>query len=178
MIVLQTESCQAKILDSFSLSVYNAHVDIEGNGIDRMTANDFNGRIRFGSLYEMYGPLLTEKQQQCLELYFCEDYSLAEVAEEMKVSRQAIHDLLKRVEQTLERYESMLGFLQRTEKTRALTEEADAILREAISNTGNDINIIEENRNAKDNGMVKDNSLKRLARVREILKELKETQAE
>ena len=143
-----------------------------------MTANDFNGRIRFGSLYEMYGPLLTEKQQQCLELYFCEDYSLAEVAEEMKVSRQAIHDLLKRVEQTLERYESMLGFLQRTEKTRALTEEADAILREAISNTGNDINIIEENRNAKDNGMVKDNSLKRLARVREILKELKETQAE
>ena len=143
-----------------------------------MAANDFNDRIRFGSLYEMYGALLTEKQQQCLELYFCEDYSLAEVAEEMKVSRQAIHDLLKRVEQTLERYESMLGFLQRTEKTRALTEEADAILREAISNTGHDLNTIEENRNAKDNGMVKDNSLKRLARVREILKELKETQAE
>ena len=143
-----------------------------------MAANDFHDRIRFGSLYEMYGALLTEKQQQCLELYFCEDYSLAEVAEEMKVSRQAIHDLLKRVEQTLEHYESMLGFLQRAEKTRALTEEADAILREAISNTGNDINIIEENRNAKDNGMVKDNSLKRLARVREILKELKETQAE
>ena len=141
-----------------------------------MTANDFNDRIRFGSLYEMYGALLTEKQQQCLELYFCEDYSLAEVAEEMKVSRQAIHDLLKRVEQTLERYESMLGFLQRAEKTRALTEEADTILREAISNTVNDISTIEENSNAKDDGVAKGSSLKGLNRVREILNELKDTQ--
>ena len=121
-----------------------------------MAANDFNDRIRFGSLYEMYGALLTEKQQQCLELYFCEDYSLAEIAEEMKVSRQAIHDLLKRVEQTLEHYETMLGFLQRAEKTRMLTEEAETVL----------------------NNAEKDNSLKRLARVREILEELRETQAE
>ena len=86
-----------------------------------MAANDFEDRIRFGSLFEIYGALLTKKQQQCLELYFCEDYSLAEIAEEMKVSRQAIHDLLKRVEQTLEHYENMLGFLQRMEKTRTLT---------------------------------------------------------
>ena len=81
-----------------------------------MAANAFDDRIRFCSLYEIYGALLTEKQRQCLELYFCEDYSLAEVAEEMNVSRQAIHDLLKRVEQTLEHYEEMLGFLQRVEQ--------------------------------------------------------------
>ena len=93
-----------------------------------MAANAFEDRIRFGSLYEIYGALLTAKQRQCLELYFCEDYSLAEVAEEMQVSRQAIHDLLKRVEQTLEHYETMLGFLQRMEKTRLLTVEAAKIL--------------------------------------------------
>ena len=93
-----------------------------------MAATDFNDRIRFGSLYEIYGALLTEKQRQCLELYFCEDYSLAEVAEEMQVSRQAIHDLLKRVEQTLEHYEEMLGFLQRVERTRQLTVEAAELL--------------------------------------------------
>ncbi|MBR0293185.1 MAG: YlxM family DNA-binding protein [Acidaminococcaceae bacterium] len=93
-----------------------------------MAANAFDDRIRFGSLYEIYGALLTEKQRQCLELYFCEDYSLAEVAEEMQVSRQAIHDLLRRVEQTLEHYETMLGFLQRMENTRRLTVEAAAIL--------------------------------------------------
>ena len=72
--------------------------------------------------------LMLSRQRQCLELYFCEDYSLAEVAEEMNVSRQAIHDLLKRVEQTLEHYEEMLGFLQRVEKMRMLTVEAEAIL--------------------------------------------------
>ena len=115
-----------------------------------MAANDFDDRIRFGSLYEMYGALLTEKQQQCLELYFCEDYSLAEIAEEMKVSRQAIHDLLKRVEQTLEHYEDMLGFLQRMEKTRLLTEEAAAILDSAADNPKN----------------------KQMPRLREILEEL------
>ena len=140
-----------------------------------MAANDFNDRIRFGSLYEMYGALLTEKQQQCLSLYFCEDYSLAEIAEEMKVSRQAIHDLLKRVEQTLERYESMLGFLQRVEKARVLTEEADAILNEAFATANREttasININEENRNMAERDAVNDR-LKGLARLREILNEL------
>ena len=97
-----------------------------------MAANAFDDRIRFGSLYEIYGALLTAKQRQCLELYFCEDYSLAEVAEEMQVSRQAIHDLLKRVEQTLEHYETMLGCLQRMEKTRLLTVEAATILDSAV----------------------------------------------
>lgn len=96
-----------------------------------MTANDFNNRIRFGNLYEVYGALLTKKQQRCLELYFCEDYSLAEIADEMQVSRQAIHDLLKRVEQTLEHYEAILGFLRRHEETRRLTEEAAQVLRAA-----------------------------------------------
>ncbi len=96
-----------------------------------MTANDFNNRIRFGSLYEVYGALLTKKQQRCLELYFCEDYSLAEIADEMQVSRQAIHDLLKRVEQTLEHYEAILGFLRRHEETRRLTEEAAQVLQAA-----------------------------------------------
>ena len=119
-----------------------------------MAANDFNDRIRFGSLYETYGALLTKKQQQCLELYFCEDYSLAEIAEEMQVSRQAVHDLLKRVEQTLEHYEKILGLLQRMEKTRKLTAEAEAILDSA--------------------GKKQDD--KNWNRLREILEKLRETQ--
>ena len=115
-----------------------------------MAANDFDDRIRFGSLYEIYGALLTEKQRQCLELYFCEDLSLAEIAEEMQVSRQAIHDLLKRVEQTLEHYEEMLGFLRRMERTRQLTEEAKAILDSAAEKRQN----------------------KQVSRLREILEDL------
>ena len=129
-----------------------------------MAANDFNDRIRFGSLYEIYGSLLTKKQQQCLELYFCEDYSLAEIAEELNVSRQAIHDLLKRVEQTLEHYEEMLGFLQRVEKTRALTVEAEVIL-DSAAETDND---------AKDTWPGSKERNTKFARLREILQELQE----
>jgi len=77
---------------------------------------DFEQRIRFGRLYDFYGGLLTERQKKVMEQYFYNDLSLGEIAEENGVTRQAIHDLLKRVEQTLERYEARLGLLARTDK--------------------------------------------------------------
>ncbi len=119
-----------------------------------MAVNDFNNRIRVGSLYEMYGSLLTKKQQRCLELYFYEDYSLAEIADEMQVSRQAVHDLLKRVEQALEQYEKMLGFLKRTETSRRLLDEAQRLLEETAAGTSRFV------------------GSDKLGRVREILHEL------
>ncbi len=93
--------------------------------------NGFEQRIRFVTLYEMYGALLTKKQRACLELYFCEDLSLGEIADELSVSRQAIHDLLKRVEQTLEHYEEILGFLQMKEANEVFVQEAQDLLKEA-----------------------------------------------
>lgn len=71
-----------------------------------MLDDSFKQRIRLGRLYDVYGPLLTAKQQSCMELYFCDDLSLAEIAAELDVSRQAVHDLIHRVEQILERYET------------------------------------------------------------------------
>ena len=60
-------------------------------------------RIRFGQLYAIYGGLLTEKQQKIMEEYFYDDLSLGEIAENTRTSRQAVYDLLRRVEQTLEK---------------------------------------------------------------------------
>lgn len=94
-----------------------------------MTAKGFEDRIRFGSLYEIYGALLTLRQQTCLRLYFYEDYSLGEIAVELQVSRQAVSDLLKRVEQTLEEYEKLLGFLQKQQQEEKLLKEAAALLK-------------------------------------------------
>lgn len=137
-----------------------------------MAATDFNDRIRFGSLYEIYGALLTEKQRQCLELYFCEDYSLAEVAEEMHVSRQAIHDLLKRVEQTLEHYEEMLGFLQRVERTRQLTVEAAELLDTvAAESRGAEVGRSDKAAAIPDSAAESRQNLQ-VSRLREILEEL------
>lgn len=75
----------------------------------------FAQRMRLGRLFDIYGGLLTAKQKQCLGLYFYDDLSLSEISEELGVSRQAVHDLLKRVEQLLERYEASLKVLSREE---------------------------------------------------------------
>ena len=88
-----------------------------------MQENSLEQRVRLGRLFDAYGCLLTEKQQKCLELYFCDDLSLAEIADELEVSRQAIHDLIKRVEHTLERYESKLALLARDDHDKKLLEE-------------------------------------------------------
>ena len=75
----------------------------------------FQQRMRLGRLFDIYGGLLTEKQRTSLGLYFYDDLSLSEISEELGVSRQAVHDLLKRVEQILERYETTLGVLAKEE---------------------------------------------------------------
>lgn len=90
--------------------------------------DNFAQRMRLGSLFDIYGGLLTDKQRQCLGLYFYDDLSLSEIGDELGVSRQAVHDLLKRVEQTLERNEEKLRILERLEKERAGLRRAVALL--------------------------------------------------
>jgi predicted DNA-binding protein YlxM (UPF0122 family) len=63
---------------------------------------------RMNALFEFYATLLTEKQMNYVELYYAEDYSLAEIAEEFEVSRQAVYDNIKRTEKVLESYEEKL----------------------------------------------------------------------
>lgn len=69
--------------------------------------------LRIGFLFDFYGALLTEKQQQCLEMHYFSDLSLGEIAEQMGVTRQAVHDLLRRAEQLLDEYEAKLKLLER-----------------------------------------------------------------
>ena len=78
----------------------------------------FEKKIRVGRLYDFYGSLLTEKQQKIMEQYFYDDLSLGEIAESEGISRQAVYDLLKRAEQTLEHYEEKLHILQKDEDLR------------------------------------------------------------
>ena len=63
---------------------------------------------RMNALFEFYATLLTEKQMNYVELYYADDYSLAEIAEEYKISRQAVYDNIKRTEKVLETYETKL----------------------------------------------------------------------
>ncbi|MGE5582591.1 MAG: YlxM family DNA-binding protein [Bacillota bacterium] len=69
--------------------------------------------VRTGLLYDFYGGLLTDKQRQAMELYYLENWSLAEIADAGGVSKQAVHDLIQRSERIIEELESKLGLLQR-----------------------------------------------------------------
>lgn len=64
-------------------------------------------------LKDFYGPLLTVKQQDILSLYYEQDLSLSEIANNMEISRQAIFDILKRAELALETYEKKLGLVEK-----------------------------------------------------------------
>lgn len=64
-------------------------------------------------LYDFYGELLTERQMQVYENVVLEDFSLSEVAEELKISRQGVHDMIKRCNHTLEEYESRLHLVEK-----------------------------------------------------------------
>lgn len=64
-------------------------------------------------LYDFYGELLTERQQQVYENVVLEDFSLSEVAEELRISRQGVHDMIKRCNHTLEEYESRLHLVEK-----------------------------------------------------------------
>lgn len=63
---------------------------------------------RMNALFEFYATLLTEKQMNYMELYYADDYSLGEIAEEYGVSRQAVYDNIKRSGKLLEEYEKKL----------------------------------------------------------------------
>ena len=64
-------------------------------------------------LYDFYGELLTEHQKQIYEDVVFGDYSLSEVAEEQGISRQGVHDLVKRCNKLLQEYESRLHLVER-----------------------------------------------------------------
>jgi predicted DNA-binding protein YlxM (UPF0122 family) len=69
--------------------------------------------IRINYLLDFYKVLLTEKQKFALEMYYQEDLSLVEIAQNLDVSRQAIYDLLKRGETLLEEYEEKLKLYEK-----------------------------------------------------------------
>jgi len=81
-------------------------------------------------LYDFYHPLLTEKQRQYMELYYQDDYSLAEIADQFQVSRQAVYEHLKRVEELLNRYEQLLGLAQKYKRRQELIRRMLALLDE------------------------------------------------
>ena len=64
-------------------------------------------------LYDFYGELLTDHQKEVYEQFVLEDLSLGEIAREEGISRQGVHDLVKRCSQTLKGYEEKLHLVEK-----------------------------------------------------------------
>lgn len=78
--------------------------------------------LKFVILLDCYGDLLTDHQRNVMELYYCEDLSLAEIGTPMGITRQAVLSLIKRTENILLNYEEKLGFAERLGKMRECFE--------------------------------------------------------
>lgn len=83
---------------------------------------------RINLLFDIYGPLLTDRQQETLQLYFSENYSLAEIALVFKTSRQAVYDLIQRSLASMEKLEEKLGLYRLFNEQQELLDEAEMIL--------------------------------------------------
>ncbi|MCG8401976.1 MAG: YlxM family DNA-binding protein [Firmicutes bacterium] len=79
-------------------------------------------------MFDFYGQLLTERQQKFIELYYGNDFSLGEIAQTCGVSRQAVHDTLKRAESMLHNYERKLQLVNKFLAQRNKLAEAARLL--------------------------------------------------
>ena len=86
--------------------------------------------VKQNLLYDFYGELLTEHQRNVYEDVIFNDMSLAEIAEEQGISRQGVHDLIKRCDKTLAGYEEKLHLISKFQKTREMVGEIQRLTRE------------------------------------------------
>ena len=86
--------------------------------------------VEQGYLYDFYGELLTESQQQVYESVVLEDYSLSEVAEDLGISRQGVHDMVERCNKTLEGYEQKLHLVEKFLNIRAQVKRIRVLAQE------------------------------------------------
>ena len=75
-------------------------------------------------LFDFFGDMLTEKQQEYYDLYHNEDLSLSEIAEGAGISKQGVYDIIIRAEKTLVRFEQKTGIFQKWFETRSVLEQS------------------------------------------------------
>ena len=105
--------------------------------MEKFLENTVEKTIEISMLYDFYGELLTQRQKEILQFYYDENLSLSEIADELDISRQAVHDAIHKAERSLRTYEEKLGLFQRFRCTQQERERAgqalDSIIRQLES---------------------------------------------
>ena len=84
------------------------------NKVMQGESDNMEKKVQIGMLCEIYGNLLTKRQLNILNDYCNEDLSLTEIAENNKITRQAVNDIVKKGESKLLEYEQKLGIMKKT----------------------------------------------------------------
>lgn len=84
--------------------------------------------LQIGFLLDFYGEVLSERKRTVLDYYYNDDLSLAEIAEEIGISRQGVRDLIKKAEEELRFFEEKLGLAERFRNTQARAERLLSLL--------------------------------------------------
>ena len=82
-----------------------------------------NQAYRMALLFDFYGDMLTERQREFYDLYYNEDLSLSEIAENYGISRQGVRDVIVRAEAVLTELEDKTGLIKRFHTTRRQLEQ-------------------------------------------------------
>ena len=91
----------------------------------------FEKNLEIGYLLDFYGDILPERRRDILDLYYNDDLSLSEIAEQMGITRQAVRDSIKKTETELLFYEEKLGLRRKLTEAETRAETALALCRTA-----------------------------------------------
>lgn len=84
--------------------------------------------VELARLYDVYGSLLNDHKKEIFESYVLDNYSLAEIAEQVGISRQGVRDIVRRCSAELMELERKLGFLEKTDRISELLSEVQELL--------------------------------------------------
>lgn len=88
--------------------------------------SDLQERMALLKLYDLYRELMTAKQREVLDQYLYEDFLVTEIANNLGISRQAVHIVIKKGSLVLREYEEKLHFAQTLANIREIAEQTDA----------------------------------------------------
>ena len=114
-----------------------------------------NQAYRMAMLFDFYGDLLTERQREFYDLYYNEDLSLAEIAENYGISRQGVRDVIVRAEAAMSEIEEKTHIIRRFHQSKAaiaaIDAAADALLKAVDERSYGDAMLDELARTIKEN---------------------------
>lgn len=87
----------------------------------------FEKDLKIAYLLDFYGDVLTERKKEVLDMYYNEDLSLAEIAEQIGISRQGVRDLIKKAEDEIYFLEEKLSFAKKMSDLRHHTDNMMSI---------------------------------------------------